>query len=197
MAAIGAAAADGRDRRPWWVRREADIERLIARYPKPKSALMGLLWMAQEERGYVADEDVAFIAERLGLSRGYVESTCSFYSLYHRQPVGRYVIVVCGNIVCGLCGGADLIRHLEERLGVRVGETTKDGLFTLLVTNECVAACDGAPALQINEEYFHKVNPQRADRILQALRDGADLAELSETIGLTAPGAVWEAGESA
>ncbi len=182
---------------PWWERRAADIDRLIARYPKSRSALMGLLWMAQEERGWVSPEDMEFIGQRLGVSRAYVESTCSFYSLYHRKPAGRYTITVCGNIMCGLSGGEALTRHLEQRLGVKVGETTPDGLFTLLVTGECVAACDGAPALQINEEYFHKVTPERADQIVQALRNGANLVELSERIGLTAPGAVWEAGERA
>jgi len=189
--------AEGNGQAPWWERRAADIDRLIARYPKSRSALMGLLWMAQEERGWVAPEDMDFIGRRLGVSRAYVESTCSFYSLYQRQPVGRYVIIVCGNIMCGLSGGEALVRHLEDLLGVKVGETTPDGLFTLLVTGECVAACDGAPALQINEEYFHKVTPERADQIVAELRAGADLIELSERIGLTAPGAGWEAGESA
>ena len=196
-AAQGQARSQANGQQPWWERRAADIDRLIARYPRPRSALMGLLWMAQEERGWVSPEDMEFIGQRLGVSRAYVESTCSFYSLYHRKPVGRYVITVCGNIMCGLSGAEALVRHLEERLGIRLGETTPDGLFTLLVTGECVAACDGAPAIQINEEYFHKVTPERADQIVQALRDGADLVELSERIGLIQPGAVWEAGESA
>jgi len=196
-AAQGQARPQANGQQPWWERRAADIDRLIARYPRPRSALMGLLWMAQEERGWVSPEDMEFIGQRLGVSRAYVESTCSFYSLYHRKPVGRYVITVCGNIMCGLSGAEALVRHLEERLGIRLGETTPDGLFTLLVTGECVAACDGAPAIQINEEYFHKVTPERADQIVQALRDGADLVELSERIGLIQPGAVWEAGESA
>ncbi|OUM99636.1 MAG: hypothetical protein BAA04_02645 [Firmicutes bacterium ZCTH02-B6] len=197
MTAQNPARANGAHGQAWWERRAEDVERLISRYPKSRSALMGLLWMAQEERGWVAPEDMEYIAQRLGISRAYVESTCSFYSLYHRKPVGRYVITVCGNIMCGLSGAEALIRHFEQRLGIKLGETTADGLFTLLVTGECVAACDGAPAVQINEEYFHKVTPERADQIVQALRDGADLVELSERIGLIQPGAVWEAGESA
>lgn len=179
----------------WWERRAEDIERLIGQYPQAKSAILGLFWMAQHERGYVADEDLDFIAEKLGLTRAYVDSTISFYSLFHREPVGKYVIIVCNNVICGLRGTGELVSELERLLGVKVGETTADGMFTLLTTGECIAACDGAPALQINQEYFHKVTPERAAQIVQALRDGADLAELSERIGLTKPGAVWEEGD--
>lgn len=181
---------------PWWERRADDIERMIGQYPQAKSAIMGLFWMAQEERGHVADEDLDFIAEKLGLTRGYVDSTITFYSLYHLEPVGKYVIVVCDNVICGLCGGGELTRELERLLDVKVGGTTADNMFTLQITGECVAACDGAPAIQINQEYFHKVTPERAAQIVQALRDGADLATLSEEMGLTKPGAVWEEGES-
>ncbi len=88
-----------------------------------------------------------------------------------------------------------LTRELERLLDVKVGGTTADKMFTLQVTGECIAACDGAPALQINQEYFHKVTPERAALIVQRLRDGADLATLSEEIGLTKPGAVWEEGD--
>jgi len=180
---------------PWWERRAEDIERLIGQYPQAKSAILGLFWMAQHERGYVADEDLDFIAKKLNLTRGYVESTLSFYSLFHRKPVGKYVIIVCNNVICGLKGSGELVRELERLLGVKLGETTPDGMFTLLTTGECIAACDGAPALQINQEYFHKVTPERAKLIIEALRNGADLIQLSEEIGLTKPGAVWEEGD--
>lgn len=180
---------------PWWERRAENVERLIGQYPQAKSAILMLFWMAQQERGYVAEEDLDFIAEKLGLTRGYVDSTISFYSLYHMEPVGKYVIIVCNNVICGLSGAADLVRELEKILDVKLGGTTADGMFTLQTTGECIAACDGGPALQINQEYFHKVTPERAVQIVQALRDGADLAQLSEEIGLTTPGAVWEEGD--
>lgn len=188
--------SSGEMTQPWWERRADDIDKLIAQYPDGKSSIMMLFWMAQHERGYVAPEDLDWIAEKLGLTRGYVDSTITFYSLYNLAPVGRYVIIICGNVICGLCGGEQLTRYFEELLGIKVGETTEDKLFTLQVTGECVAACDGAPAIQINQEYFHKVTPERAELIVRRLREGADLAALSEEIGLTAPGAVWEAGES-
>lgn len=185
----------GIDTSPWWERRADDIERLIGKYPQARSAIMGLFWMAQHERGHVADEDLDFIADKLGLTRGYVDSTISFYSLYHLEPVGKYVIIICDNVICGTCGGGQLTREMERLLDVEVGGTTADKMFTLQVTGECIAACDGAPALQINQEYFHKVTPERAALIVQRLRDGADLATLSEEIGLTKPGAVWEEGD--
>lgn len=190
------AASNGKATQVWWERRAADVERLIAQYPEGKSSIMMLFWMAQQERGHVAPEDLDYIAERLGLTRGYVDSTITFYSLYHLEPVGRYVIIICDNVICGLCGGGELTRYFEQLLGVKVGGTTEDNMFTLQITGECVAACDGAPAVQINQEYFHKVTPERAELIVRRLREGAELAALSEEIGLTAPGAVWEAGES-
>lgn len=190
------ARSNGEATQVWWQRRAKDIDDLIAQYPDGKSAIMMLFWMAQHERGHVAPEDLDWIAEKLDLTRSYVDSTITFYSLYHLEPVGRYVIVVCDNVVCGLCGGGELTRYFEQLLDVKVGGTTEDNMFTLQITGECVAACDGAPAVQINQEYFHKVTPERADLIVQRLREGAELADLSDEIGLTAPGAVWEAGES-
>ncbi|MFS8582916.1 MAG: NAD(P)H-dependent oxidoreductase subunit E [Limnochordales bacterium] len=180
---------------PWWERRAEDVERLIGKYPNSRSAIMGLFWMAQEERGYVSDEDLNWIADKLGLTRGYVDSTITFYSLYHLQPVGKYTIIVCNNVICGLKGSEGLVQELERLLDVKVGGTSADGLFTLQTTGECIAACDGAPALQINQEYFHKVTPERAKLIIERLREGAELEALSEEIGLTKPGAVWEEGD--
>lgn len=187
--------ANGQTTAPWWERRADDVEALIAQYPDGQSAIMMLFWMAQEERGHVAPEDLNWIAKKLDLTRGYVDSTITFYSLYHLEPVGRYVIIVCDNVMCGLCGAGELTRYFEQLLDVKVGGTTDDNMFTLQITGECVAACDGAPAVQINQEYFHKVTPERAELIVRRLREGAELAGLSEEIGLTAPGAVWEAGD--
>ncbi|MFS8523783.1 MAG: NAD(P)H-dependent oxidoreductase subunit E [Limnochordales bacterium] len=189
------AMENGAAQAPWWERRAEDVERLIGKYPNSRSAIMGLFWMAQEERGYVSDEDLNWIADKLGLTRGYVDSTITFYSLYHLQPVGKYTIIVCNNVICGLKGSEGLVQELERLLDVKVGGTSADGLFTLQTTGECIAACDGAPALQINQEYFHKVTPERAKLIIERLREGAELEALSEEIGLTKPGAVWEEGD--
>lgn len=158
---------------PAWVeKKKSEIEEIISRYPSRRSAMMPLLHLAQDERGWLADEDVEAVAEIIGVTKSVVESVCSFYSLYHRKPVGKYIITVCGNITCGLSGAAALTRHLEQRLGIKVGETTPDGLITLLVTGECIAACDGAPALQVNLEYCGNVTFERADEIIALIKKG-------------------------
>lgn len=167
----------------WVTKRAADIEKILARYPQKKSAIMPLFYLAQDERGYVADADLEAIAQILGVTKAYAESVCSFYSLYHREPVGKYVITVCNNITCGLMGAEGLVAHLENRLGIQRGETTDDGLITLLVTGECVAACDAAPALQVNLEFCNRVDPERADAIIEAIRSGAAPAQISDRFG--------------
>ena len=170
---------------PAWVEtKKSEIEAIIARYPNKRSALMPLLHLAQDERGWVADEDLEAIGEILGVTKSVVESVCTFYSLFHRKPMGKYVITVCANITCGLSGAADLTRHLEERLGIKAGETTPDGLITLLVTGECVAACDGAPALQVNLEYCGKVTHERADEIIELIKKGEEPAAISDRFGI-------------
>lgn len=174
--------------KPAWVTERAEeVQAIIRRYPQSKSAVMPLLHLAQEVRGYVAREDMAAIAELLGLTEAYVESVCSFYSLFFREPVGKYVIHVCNNLTCGLRGAERLVRDLEEILGIKAGETTPDGLFTLLVTGECIAACDGAPAMQVNLEYCLGVDRAKAEKIIEALRRGATPAEVADTIGALRP----------
>lgn len=171
---------------PAWVEtRKAEIEEILSRYPQKKSALMPLLYLAQDEGGYVSDDDIRAIAEILGVTESYVDSVCSFYTLFYRSPMGKYVITICGNIQCGLSGASELTRHLEKQLGIKVGETTPDGLITLLVTGECIAACDGAPALQVNLEYCGNVTPERADAILEAIRKGEDPKAISDRFGIS------------
>lgn len=170
---------------PEWVRKKKDeIEEIIARYPQKRSAMMPLLHLAQDERGWLADEDIEAVAEIVGVTKSVVESVCSFYSLYYRKPMGKYVITVCGNITCGLSGAADLTRHLEERLGIKVGETTPDGLITLLVTGECIAACDGAPAVQVNLEYCGNVSFERADEIIELIKQGEKPEKIADRFAI-------------
>lgn len=167
----------------WMVQEAAEIEKIISAYPRKQSALMPLFYLAQEKRGYVSDEDLGAIAERVGVTKAYAESVISFYSLYHREPVGKYVITICNNIACGLAGASALRSHLEERLGIKAGETTPDGLITLQITGECVAACDAAPALQVNLEYCNKVDPERADAIIEAIRKGEAPEAIADEFG--------------
>ncbi|HEY9556388.1 MAG TPA: NAD(P)H-dependent oxidoreductase subunit E [Acidimicrobiales bacterium] len=144
---------------------------IISRYPRPKSALIPLLHLAQEQDGYVANDAMEHIAELVGVTPAEVLGTCSFYEMFKREPVGDYVVNVCTNIACLLLGGEELLHHLEDRLGVKPGSTTADGTFTLEDV-ECIAACTEAPCLQVNYRYFYKVTPEAADDLIDDLRNG-------------------------
>ena len=146
-------------------------EEIISRYPRPKSALIPLLHLAQEQDGYVADDAMEHIAELIGVTPAEVLGTCSFYEMFKREPVGKYVVNVCTNISCQLLGGEELLEHCESVLGIKAGSTTADGLVTLEEV-ECIAACTEAPALQVNYRYFHKVSDGAAEELLRDLRAG-------------------------
>jgi NADH-quinone oxidoreductase subunit E len=152
-------------------------EEIIARYPLPKSALIPLLHLAQEQDGYVAEDAMEHIAELLGVTPAEVLGTCSFYEMFKLEPVGDYLVNVCTNISCLLLGGEELLHHLEGRLGVRAGSTTPDGAFTLEDV-ECIAACTEAPCLQVNYRYFYKVTPDAADQLLDDLQAGRRATEV-------------------
>lgn len=150
---------------------EALAREIIARYPRPKSALIPLLHLAQEQDGYVSDEAMAHIGELVGVSSAEVLGTCTFYEMFKREPVGRYLVNVCTNISCMLMGADELMHHAEETLGIRAGDTTPDGLITLHGA-ECLAACTEAPCLQVNYRYEYKVDPEGFDRLVEDLRGG-------------------------
>jgi NADH-quinone oxidoreductase subunit E len=144
---------------------------IIGRYPRPKSALIPLLHLAQEQDGWVTDEAMAHIAELVGVTPAEVLGTCSFYEMFKRQPVGRYLVNVCTNISCQLVGGEDLLHHAEQTLGIKAGNTTADGLFTVEDV-ECIAACTEAPCLQVNYRYRHRITHDEFDRMVDDLRAG-------------------------
>jgi NADH-quinone oxidoreductase subunit E len=152
-------------------------EEIIGRYPRPKSALIPLLHLAQEQDGYVAEDAMQHIAELVGVTPAEVLGTCSFYEMFKREPVGQYLVNVCTNISCLLLGGEELLHHLEQRLGIRAGSTTSDGTFTLEDV-ECIAACTEAPCLQVNYRYFPNVTPESADALLEDLRAGRRATEV-------------------
>ncbi len=145
---------------------------IIGRYPRPKSALIPLLHLAQEQDGYVTEDAMAHIADLVGITPAEVLGTCTFYEMFKLEPVGRYVINVCTNISCLLNGGEDLLHHAEKKLGIKAGNTTSDGLFTIEEV-ECIAACTEAPALQVNYRYCHKVSDADFDQLVDDLRSGA------------------------
>jgi NADH-quinone oxidoreductase subunit E len=149
----------------------ATAREIIGRFPRPKSALIPLLHLAQEQDGYVAEDAMEHVAELVGVTAAEVYGTASFYEMFKFEPVGRYCINVCTNIACQLVGGWELLEHAEERLGIKPGATTTDGLFTLEDV-ECIAACTEAPALQVNYRYRYKVTPEQFDQLVDDLSDG-------------------------
>jgi NADH-quinone oxidoreductase subunit E len=144
---------------------------ILSRYPVPKSALIPLCHLAQEQDGYLADDAMEHIAELVGVTAAEVLGTASFYEMFKREPVGRYVVNVCTSISCFLNGGDELLHHAEETLGVKHGGTTSDGTFTL-EGYECIAACTEAPCLQVNYRYFHKITNAEFDGLIDDLRAG-------------------------
>jgi NADH-quinone oxidoreductase subunit E len=144
------------------------IDAVIRRYPQKQAALLPVLQIIQREEGLISPEAVDWAAAKLGVSRVRIMEVLSFYTMLRRKPAGRYVIQVCRNISCYLTGGEDILRHLETRLGIKAGETTADGKFTLL-TAECLGNCDHAPCLMINDDDYGPVTPDLIDGVLKEL----------------------------
>ena len=159
---------------------EANVELasdIIRRYPRPKSALIPLLHLAQEQDGWVSDEAMAHLAELVGVTPAEVKGTCTFYEMFKLHPVGTYMINVCTNIACQLLGGEELLHHAEETLGIRAGGTTSDGMFTIEDV-ECIAACTEAPCIQVNYRFGLRLTHDDFDEIVASLRDGKAPARL-------------------
>lgn len=144
---------------------------IIARYPKPKSALIPLLHLAQEQDGYVTNDAMAHIAELVDVTPAEVYGTATFYEMFKFEPVGRYVVNICQTMSCALLGAEELMHRAEEKLGIRAGATTPDGLITIEHA-ECQAACTEAPCLQVNYRYRYRVTPDEVDQLLDDLRAG-------------------------
>jgi NADH-quinone oxidoreductase subunit E len=144
---------------------------IIARYPRPKSALVPLLHLAQEQNGFVTRESMAHIGELVGVTSAEVYGTATFYEMFRFEPVGKYLVNICGTLSCALMGAHDLMHHAEQKLGVKVGGTTDDGMFTLAHA-ECQAACTEAPTLQVNYRYRFRVTAQDFDALVDDLRAG-------------------------
>jgi len=144
------------------------IEELVRRYPRKEAALLPVLHVVQREKGYIPAEAEAWVAAAVGVPVIRVREVLSFYTLFRREPAGRYVIQVCRNLSCFLAGSEEIIRHLETRLGVRDGGTTPDGRFTLSQV-ECLGNCDHAPCLMVNDDDYGPVTKDLVDAILKRL----------------------------
>ena len=144
---------------------------LLALYPHPRSALIPLCHLAQEQDGWLRPEAITEIAELCGVTEAEVQGTATFYDMLHTEPVGTYVLSVCTNIACMLGGALELLEHAEAAVGVRAGGTTPDGIFTLHEA-ECLADCDRTPCVQVNHRYVGAQTPESFDRLLDDLRAG-------------------------
>ena len=144
---------------------------IVSRYPVPRSALIPLLHLAQEQHGWVTDDAMRQIADLCGVTPAEVKGTGSFYEMFKFHPVGSYLINVCTNISCMLVGGEELLDHAQQRLGVKTGGTTADGMFTLEDV-ECIAACTEAPCLQVNYRYRLRVSNDDFDEMIDSIRAG-------------------------
>ncbi len=145
-----------------------EIELECAKYPpeRRQSAILAALRIAQDELGWLNNETIEFIAEVIGVPAVRAYEVATFYSMYHLEPVGKNVIYLCTNISCMLRGCDQIQNHIENKLNIKLGETTEDGRFTLQEV-ECLCACAGAPMMQINKDYHENLTPERVDEILE------------------------------
>jgi NADH-quinone oxidoreductase E subunit len=151
---------------------EERFKKIRSRFPTARAALLPALNLAQEIRGHISQETMREVGAMLGLSDAYVRGVATFYTMYNKRPVGRFLIQVCTNISCNLCGGDEVLAAFLEATETEMGETTEDGLFTVMEV-ECLAACGTPTAVQINSRYFENVTPADVPAILDRLRDEA------------------------
>lgn len=145
------------------------IRAVMARYPQPRSALLPALHIAQNQLGWISREAMEELGDLVGVATDQVEEVASFYTMYYTEPVGTYVLEVCKTVPCSLMGADEIIDYISQTLGIKPGETTPDGMFTLFRV-ECLAACHRAPIMQVNHRYYQDLTPERVDALIQAAR---------------------------
>jgi len=145
------------------------FDEVIGRYPLKRSAIVPLLLFAQDEIGYITDEAIQEIARRVEVRPIEVIEDIGYYSMLHRRPIGKYNFQVCTNVSCQLRGAEGILTHCSKRLGIGHKQTTPDGLFSLEEV-ECIGACCGAPAMQVNYDFYENLTPERVDRLIAELK---------------------------
>ena len=148
---------------------KAKIAKLLTCYPNKMAACLPVLYLAQEQFGHLSREAQDLVAETLDLPPTHVHGVATFYTMYNKEKVGIYHLQICTNISCLLCNSYDVLQRMEKKLGIKVGQTTPDGHFTLNEV-ECLASCNGAPALQINDEIHNLVSPDKVEELIDKLR---------------------------
>jgi len=162
-----------------------ELKALETHYPEKKACILPALWIAQREyNGYLSGEAIAEVAYHLGRSYAEIEGVATFYSMYNTQhSVGKHMLEVCTCITCQVCGGYDVLDYLKQKLGIGVGETTADGIFTLHEV-ECLDACDRAPLIQVGDQYYGPVNSGILDELIANLKqqEQSSVVQLADSI---------------
>jgi NADH-quinone oxidoreductase E subunit len=157
------------------------LDKIISRYPTKQGALLPALALAQEIQGYVSPDAMDAVARELGLSPAYVRGVATFYTMYNRRPVGTYLVQVCTNVACNLCGADDVMAAFLEATNTEPGQVSAEGMFTVMEA-ECLGACGFPTAVQINERYFENVTPADVPLILERLRREAPKTEVKTDV---------------
>lgn len=144
------------------------VEELKKRYPTTQALTLPVLWLAQEQFGYISEETMKHVAKLLNVTYGHVLGVVTFYTMFHSKPTGKHRVEVCTNVSCMLRGSEKIMDHFEHRLGIRCGETSKDGQWTLTET-ECMGSCGTAPMVAVGEKYYENLTPEKVDQVLKNL----------------------------
>jgi NADH-quinone oxidoreductase E subunit len=147
----------------------AKAEEIRKRYPVAQAALLPVLWIAQEQEGWISEEMMRYVGKLLDLPFGHVLGVVTFYSMYNSRKLGKYHIEVCTNVSCMLRGSDKILETIEHRCGAKPGQTSADGKWTVSEV-ECMGACGGAPMLSIGEEYYENLTPEKTEKILSSLK---------------------------
>ena len=146
-----------------------EFEEIVARYPKKEAAMLPVLFLAQREFGYVGDAAIEYVARLMGQAPARVRSVVSFYTMFNMKPIGRHHIQVCRTLSCALGGAEKVTAFLTQKLGIKPGQTTEDGRFTLSEV-ECLASCGTAPMMQINDDYYENLTEDKITEIIESLK---------------------------
>jgi len=171
-----------------------ECERIIAQYERKRSAMLPLMHLFQRHEGYVSRQAMDAAAEMVGITPAEAEGTVSFYTLFYRRPVGKYMLQVCRGLACTITGAQDIMAYFREKLGIGHLQTTEDGLFSYEEV-ECLAACDRATCMQVNLQFVYDLTPQKIDEMLDAMRAGSyAVAPMAQT---DAPDRTWQIPQDA
>lgn len=148
---------------------EEKLDKLLEGYPDKRAACLPALYLAQDELGWVPDDAITWVSERLEMAKSEVEGVATFYTMFNKREVGKYHLELCTNISCSLCGAEQVLEAIQEELGIKARETTEDGMFTLHEV-ECLATCGMGPAMQVDDVIYEDLTPEKVREIIAELK---------------------------